>query len=266
MRRSLELILAGAMIFPSFTVTAALADDDADLPSPYQVQVNGVSVTVYQAHTWEPGYVPSYGGPYWFCSFNISEPAKVEVTTARSLDKLVVLPESRGVVAKVTGTNAVMQFSRPGQFVFEPDGKNGPLMIFANPPEQAPPAKDDPNVKYFGPGVHTAGAIELTDNQTLYLAAGALVRGGVTARGKNITIRGRGILDGNSYARFKGPTRYPVLLEDCRNVTVEGITIRTAGVGLSCRAAAMACEWRTSSCSAAGWRMATASTSSTRET
>ena len=52
------------------------------------------------------------------------------------------------------------------------------------------------------------------------------MHGGIHARGTNITIRGRGILDGNIYPRFKGPTRYPVLLENCRDITVEGIIIK----------------------------------------
>jgi len=206
--------------------TAAVAPTGAATDSPYQVSVDGRPVTIYQAHTWNPGYVPSYGGPYWFCSFDLAGPVQVEVSTTRALDKLVVLPESRGVVAKVKGTNAVMQFAQPGQFVFEPDGKNGPLLLFANPPEAAPPNQSDPNVKYFGPGLHRADAIQLTNNQTLYLAADAVVQGGIHARGTNITIRGRGILDGYSYPRFKGPTRYPVLLEHCRDVTVEGIVIK----------------------------------------
>jgi hypothetical protein len=202
------------------------ADDGSDPDSPYRVRVGGQPATVYRAHTWDPGYVPSYGGTYWFCSFDMAGPVQVEVSTTRSLDKLVVLPESRGVVVKVTGTDAMMQFSQPGQIVFEPDGKNGPLLLFANPPEATPPDKNDLNVKYFGPGLHRADAIQLTDNQTLYLAPGAVVQGGIHARGRNITIRGRGILDGLPYPRFKGPTRYPVLLENCRNLTVEGIVIK----------------------------------------
>ena len=52
------------------------------------------------------------------------------------------------------------------------------------------------------------------------------MQGGIHARGTNITIRGRGILDGFSYPRFKGPTRYPVLLDNCRDVTIEGIVIK----------------------------------------
>ena len=224
--RSLTLSLVGFVAILATRATAAVDPTGAANESPYQVSVNGRLVAIYQAHTWEPGYVPSYGGPYWFCSFDMAGPVQVEVSTTRALDKLLVLPESRGVVAKVAGTNAVMQFTQPGQIVFEPDGKNGPLLLFGNPPDAAPPDKNDPKVKYFGPGLHDAGAIELTNNQTLYLAAGAVVQGGIHARGTNINIRGRGILDGYAYPRFKGPTRYPVLLDNCRDVTVEGIVIK----------------------------------------
>jgi len=220
----LLLVIGGFLADAPHPIAAVPAGATSD--SPYVVTVEGRPVAVYQAHTWDPGYVPSYGGPYWFCSFDMAGPVRIEISTMRSLARLVVLPESRGVVAKVTGTNAVMQFSRPGQIVFEPDGKNGPLLLFANPPEAVPPDRNDPNVKYFGPGLHQPGAIQLTNNQTLYLAPGAVVQGGIHARGTNITIRGRGILDGNSYPRFKGPTRYPVLLENCRDVTVEGIVIK----------------------------------------
>lgn len=224
--RWVSLWLAGLILSFATCETIAAESVNASTESPYRVTVEGRPVAIYQANTWDPGYVPSYGGPYWFCSFDMAGPVQVEVSTSRSMDKLLVLPESRGVVANVTGTNAVMQFAQPCQIVFEPDGKNGPLLLFANPPEQATPDKNDPNVKYFGPGLHRADAIELTNNQTLYLAAGAVVQGGIHARGTNITIRGRGILDGYAYPRFKGPTRYPVLLENCRDVTVEGVVIK----------------------------------------
>lgn len=205
---------------------AAVDSTPAVATSPYVVTVEGRPVAVYQAHTWEPGYVPSYGGPYWFCSFDLSGPVRVGISTTRPLHQLRILPESRGIVPDVQGSNAVLRLARPGQVVFEPDGKNGPLILFANPPEATPPDRNDPNVRYFGPGLHQAGAIQLTNNQTLYLAPDAIVQGGIHARGTNITIRGRGILDGYSYPRFKGPTRYPVLLENCRDVMVEGIVVK----------------------------------------
>lgn len=234
--RLAKLLPGGARSAPAALMTGLLLADvpqasaappaGATADSPYCVTVEGRPVAIYQAHTWDPGYVPSYGGPYWFCSFDMAGPVQVEVSTARPLDRLEVLPESRGMLARIVGTNAVLQFTRPGQIVFAPDGKNGPLLLFANPPEPAPPEANDPKVRFFGPGLHRAGAIQLTNNQTLYLAAGAVVQGGIHARGTNITIRGRGILDGHAYPRFQGPTRYPVLLENCRDVTVEGIVVR----------------------------------------
>ena len=46
----------------------------------------------------------------------------------------------------------------------------------------------------------------VTNDQTLYLAGGAVVKGGVLAQGENIRIVGRGILDGSDYEWRKGPT------------------------------------------------------------
>jgi len=197
-----------------------------NIESPYQVLVNGQPVKLYQANTWDPGYVPSYGGPYWFCSFDIAGATSVEVTTTKPLNKLEVLPESKGVVPSVSGQKINLRIDKPMQLVVETDGKNGPLMLFANPPEVNVPKEGDPNVIYYGPGEHNAGAIELTDNQTLYLAPGAVVSGGIHATGKNITIRGRGIIDGIAWARNQGPTHRIVFLEDCQNITVEGIVVK----------------------------------------
>ena len=81
-------------------------------------------------------------------------------------------------------------------------------------------------MKYFGPGLHQAGAIELGDNEALYIAGGAVVKGGVHVKGRNVKILGRGILDGSDYERHKGPTRAPVDLDACEKVLVEGIIIK----------------------------------------
>ncbi|PWG68082.1 hypothetical protein DF186_25840, partial [Enterococcus hirae] len=74
---------------------------------------------------------------------------------------------------------------------------------------------------YFGPGIHRPGYIELTDDETVYIAAGAIVYGGIRAKNvSNIKVLGRGILDGNYEHRRM------VLIEDSRNILFEGITIR----------------------------------------
>ncbi|MBQ9798524.1 MAG: hypothetical protein IJO40_01115 [Thermoguttaceae bacterium] len=100
------------------------------------------------------------------------------------------------------------------------------MLIFGNAPEIDAPKPGDANVVYFGPGVHRPGKIELTDGQTLYLAGGAVVKGAVLARGKNIVVRGRGILAGEESPRFNGPGRFMLDCVDCENLTVRDITFR----------------------------------------
>ena len=54
------------------------------------------------------------------------------------------------------------------------------------------------------------GLIRLGSNQTLYLAGGAVVNAGIEATGDNITICGRGILDGSDWEHNAGPTDYMI--------------------------------------------------------
>jgi len=80
-------------------------------------------------------------------------------------------------------------------------------------------------VVYFGPGIHHAGKIELKSDQILYIAGGAIVKGGVMASGKHIRIRGHGILDASDYEWRKGPTRDEISIYGTE-VDIDGITIR----------------------------------------
>ena len=78
------------------------------------------------------------------------------------------------------------------------------------------PDESDPKVKTFGPGVHIGGEngrIELKDGETLYLKAGAFVKGGIYASGNNIRICGRGVLDSSPWGWRSGPTSYVVWMK-----------------------------------------------------
>jgi polygalacturonase len=69
------------------------------------------------------------------------------------------------------------------------------------------------------------GTVPLQSGQTAYLAAGAVVRGQFVADGaENVTITGRGIIDGSTFDRW-AQTTVPIDLRNCRNVSVDGITI-----------------------------------------
>jgi Glycosyl hydrolases family 28 len=152
----------------------------------------------------------------------------VRVTSKRSLRDTIVRPVSAGVVPTIVDDHTLtIQLDRPRKLSIEPDGKKGPLLLFANPMEEDPPKPDAEGVVYFGPGVHKPGRIEIGSGQTLYLAGGAVVKGGVMAVGDNIKICGRGILDGSDWQWRKGPTPTVVSIHGT-NIEVNGITIRGA--------------------------------------
>jgi hypothetical protein len=205
------------------------APEGAALSDQYTVTVNGTPVDVYIAPVWEPHYVPKvkpFGGPYSFAYFDFTGPVKVEIASRKPLTGTRIHPESRGIRSDVANGKVTFVLTEPGQFSIEPDGKNGPLLLFANPLENNLPQPGDPDVIYFGPGVHEAGEIKVSDGQTLYIAGGAVVKGGVHARGNNIRIRGRGILDGLDWEFGKGPTPNVLLLSKCTDIKVEGIILK----------------------------------------
>lgn len=202
------------------------APHGAELSKDYTITVNGKPVDVYIAPVWEPVNVPSYGGPYSFAYFDFQGSAKVSITTKKPLAKVRVLPASRGIKPKVSGETLTFKLTKPCQISIEPDAKNSPLLLFANPIEVNPPKQGDPGVRYFGPGIHEVDEIKLSDNETLYIAGGAVVKGGISAKGANIRIMGRGIIDGGKWERFKGPINDLLLASDCTGIKVEGIILK----------------------------------------
>ncbi|MCF7974900.1 MAG: hypothetical protein K9N55_13860, partial [Phycisphaerae bacterium] len=95
-----------------------------------------------------------------------------------------------------------------------------------NPLEMNPPKSDDEGVVYFGPGMHKPEKIVLQENQTLYLAGGAVVKAEVLAQGDHIRIRGRGILDGSDWQWRSGPVGNLIAVRNSADVQISGITLR----------------------------------------
>lgn len=213
------------LLFPN-ALTAKVkvypAPEGAKLSNDYTVTVDGQKVAVYFA----PGR-PEWGGNYSFAYFDCSGNANIEVTSSIPLDSVVIRPESRAKNKSFEGKKLKFSIaSSPCQVSVEPDGINSPLFLFANPIEINPPKEGDPGVIYYGPGLHKPGIIKLTDNQTLYISGGAVVKAGVHAEGKNIKIMGRGILDGVDWERLKGPQHYLLSVENANNVTVQDIILK----------------------------------------
>jgi len=201
------------------------------LSTDYQVVVAGQPVAVYMARTLDPPFAGKewdFGGPYSFANFDLAGPVEVRITASRSLRDTVVRPAGRDVTLRLENDHTlILSLPGPRKVSIEPEGRKGPLLLFANPLETDLPRPDALGVVYFGPGIHAPGRIDLTNGQTLYLAAGAVVKGGVVARGENIRIAGRGILDSSDYEWLRGPTPEVISIRGT-NVEISGITIRGA--------------------------------------
>ena len=199
------------------------------LSEDYQVFAEGKQVDVYTVRTLDPPFAGKqwdFGGPYAFANFDTSGPVAVRITSKRNLRKAIVRPASTKTQLQVLDDHTLsLVLAGPCKLSVEPDGKRGPLLLFANPPERDAPKQASPGVLVFGPGVHHAGKIEVTSGRTVYLAGGAVVKGAIAAEGSDIQIRGRGILDGSDYEWRKGPSGVTLGIHGV-DVQVEGITIR----------------------------------------
>jgi hypothetical protein len=221
------------LLWTQATLQAAVvtypAPPSESLSAEYEVAADGKKVDVCTARVLDPPFAGrewDFGGPYAFANFDMAGRVTVKIRAKRSLRDTVVRPAYSDVRLHVEDEHTVsITFGSPRKISVEPDGRKGPLLLFANPMEPKVPKAGSPGVIYFGPGLHQPGKVEVRDNQTVYLAGGAVVKGAIVAQGSNIRILGRGILDGSDYEWRKGPYNFTVGITGT-NVEVSGITIR----------------------------------------
>ncbi len=165
-----------------------------------------------------------------FSTFDMDAPVQVTVACPGGVHSAKILPTSAGVVSTITDGKLVFTVDRPRLLTIEVDGNwVGALHLFANPFEEKPPRPHDPGVIYFGPGIYgLPHGLKVHDGQTVYLAAGAILRGMgagvpvISLEGKNIKLRGRGIIDGTLCPTH---TRNLFFIHGS-DISVEGVILR----------------------------------------
>lgn len=225
---SLIFIIVALTVFSAAaTVTTYPAPLGEVLSTDYSVTADGKKVDVYKALG-----QAQYGGDYSFCNFDFSGSVSIVITTSQDLSNLAICPKSFGIVPTVSGNTVTINLSQPRYFSVEPNGRTAPLLIFANPPEANPPKQGDPGVVYYSPGIYspTDNNINLSSNQTLYLAGGSIIKGAVYCNGDNIKICGRGLIDGNQWGHFER-SGFVINFDNRRNIRIEGITVRGSWAG-----------------------------------
>lgn len=178
-----------------------------------------------------------------YAEFDMGSPVVVQVTRNAEdpMAQSVIRPSSRQITLRQVGPQTV-EFTLPSPDFFSLEF-NGDrfhnLHLFANPILTERHTADEPNtinwegiqsqdvfirdpqLIYFGPGVHKpkdlpSGDIKIPSNCTVYLAPGAIVKARlIVDRAENVRIIGRGIVD--------HPLR-GVEITYSKNVLVEGIT------------------------------------------
>lgn len=219
----------------------------------YRVTVNNKPVHVYDTpvafNDWD--YQGEIHKPdiASFSTFDFTGKVNVRVQVlGLPVYKVEIRPLSLGIHPRIEGDTILFMIDRPLKLSIEINDRiNHNLMLFANAPEQEPADPNDPDVLYFGPGLHEIasatnpyGIIELRSNQTVYLAGGAVLRARISGKDvENVSIRGRGILQGSTLAGrwpdylkaimgepsdVQRPTH--VTFSNSRNIRLQGIIIQ----------------------------------------
>ncbi|MDF1515170.1 MAG: glycosyl hydrolase family 28 protein [Anaerolineae bacterium] len=206
----------------------------------YRVYINGHPCPVYDTPIFFE--LNNQDRKVAFSHFDFTEPVRVVVESLREVDTVRIRPTSRAVRYRLRDSLISFTLDEPAKLSIEINGGiDDNLHIFAGRPEVAIPSPEDPDVLFYGPGMHYVdneyGFLRLESNQTLYLAAGAVLNARIVADdANNIRIGGRGILLGSTllgrqphyYREFLGEPadlKRPrfVVFKNCQDIIVEGV-------------------------------------------
>jgi hypothetical protein len=201
-----------------------------------KIKVGGHDVFVYDTvvnntHSWVSDGKPLLSKtPMTYFDFEGKVKVEITVSKLKEIKSCTVIPTAYGIKPSIKGQTVTFYIEKPGFYTVQFNNSvNRAVHIFANPIEKDIPNKDDKNVVYIGPGEWNIDDIALENGQTLYISGGAVVH--TTIHGtllNNVTIRGRGILDGGIWKSWTQPgeiARVPVDLRNSNNITVEGIIL-----------------------------------------
>lgn len=256
-RSALQAVGATALAvgLADLTATAARADESAGAPAPqlvtypvpagvgtnttsFKVRVRTApdgewqSLDVYAVGTKEIN--PTTGaGKVWGSSivtFDFCGPVELEVTYVKGgTTKARVRPDSYGIKPELLGDTLRFTLDRPKDVVVQiNDEVFDCLHIITNGVEKHPPAADDPDVLYYGPGLHsvTGNILTVPSGKTVYIAGGAVLKARIDAIGvENVTVKGHGVL------LAPNATTGGIHFEHSKNCRTEGVLMLGSGIG-----------------------------------
>ncbi|WP_025069300.1 endopolygalacturonase [Bacteroides propionicifaciens] len=206
----------GAMLNGDFTVSVRQADKDWQQVPSYLVKVQAAKGLIRNVEEASMASFDFQGKVEVRIVYN-----KEPITTAR------VRPLSYDIEHQIEGNTISFILDRPRNLSIEVNGDIfHNLHLFANPIDEYVINQNDPNLIYFGTGVHEIDEEEfkIPSNKTVYLAGGAVLKGRLLVENaQNVKILGRGMICHT--------VKHGIKISNSKNVLVEGIFATQCSTG-----------------------------------
>lgn len=160
--------------------------------------------------------------------FDFSGDVEVSVTFNNGdINNARVRPLSYGIEPLIKGNTLTFKLNNPSNLSVEVNGDIfHNLHLFANPILENIPNRNDPNVVFFGPGIHEFEneVFHVQSGKTVYIAGDAILRGQLLIHNANdVKVIGRGIVEHT--------VKMGVHIANSKNVLIEGIFTTQCATG-----------------------------------
>lgn len=161
-------------------------------------------------------------------TFDFSEKVEIAVTYNKGkIDSARVRPLSYDIPFTIEGNTLQFSLEKPANLSVEVNGDIfHNLHLFANPLDTFKVDKKNPDLIYFGPGIHRfeGGEFRIPSGKTVYVAGGAVMMGRMLIENvHDVKLLGRGIIDPS--------VKMGIRIANSRNVYVEGLVATQCATG-----------------------------------
>ncbi len=118
-----------------------------------------------------------------------------------NVSEVKIRPSSLGIKHEVVGNDIFFTIDKPAKFSVEINGDRlHNLHVFANPVIEKIPKENDPDIMYFGPGIHKpkdlpGDVFHIAGGKTVYIDGGAVIKGKLLIdKASDVNIIGHGII------------------------------------------------------------------------